>query len=198
MVLGFLRRLLSGPRSSGQSQSVNRGVDTGPPRPMGEFLEDGRYVPHPEELARAKPIPPVGEWWDPQSVGLSEEEAGWPIVASREWRPRRVESDGLRLRDPVWLPGFKHAFHGMVWTDRGVYLVDGLTYAILYKATGRRTAEEIVEEILEEYSDYDEHLKKLLEKGPEAWSREERDYVHGFISALYFQMALLRKEGLLE
>ncbi len=185
MVLGLFRR-----RKGGNPPVAEA-------RPMGEDSEDG-YVPTQEELARAEPIPPVGEWWNPEDVGLTWEEAGWPLVARHEWKPRRARSYGRYFRDVLWLPGYKLGFHGMVWANGRIYLVDGATLSILHEADGTKTAYEIVEKVATSYIEYlpdDDSLKTAFTK--ENPSEDEKKEVRGFFSALFFQMALLKKKGLL-
>jgi len=191
VVFGFLKKKKEKASTGDLTQSITK--------PLGRITDNG-YIPDPRELAIAIPIPPVGEWWNPRDVGLSQEEAGWPIVMRKEWRPRRVRSSGEYLREIIWRPEYKFPFYGMVWANGRVYLVGAFTYAILRKADGSRIAEEIMSEILSEipkYLDENYSLKIALEKPPERRTDDEQKEVIGFINALYFQMALLRKLGLL-
>ncbi len=199
MVLGFLRRLLGGPRSSGQSQSVNRGVDTGPPRPMGEFLEDGRYVPHPEELARAEPLPQLLLEVEEVLGRVPEEEYGWVLLNADSWKPVITGGRGHVLAERVMVPGRRYPYEAIIWGPDGkIYLVDALTYAILYEAAeGGKTAREIVEALLAEQLENlpDDYPIKKAFTGPD--THENRELRHGTIAAFYAQMALLRSLGLL-
>ena len=202
MVFGFLRRRRGGSKGGTPRFHPQQGNPPVPPstpitEPIGEDLDDG-YIPDPRELAAAEPIPPMGDWWNPEDVGLSWDEAGWPLVYKDVWRPKRVRSHGRFFRDPLWLPGFKMGFIGMVWANGKIYLVDGASLAILYEADGTKTASEIVERIVHGYVQHlpeNDSLRIAFSRANP--SEEEKKEMYGFISALYFQMALLKKKGLL-
>ncbi|MEB3861182.1 MAG: hypothetical protein GSR84_03055 [Desulfurococcales archaeon] len=189
MVLGLFRRRGNPPAAGAK-----------PIGPRGRMTPEG-YIPTPEELEAAEPIPPMGEWWDPKSVGMSEEEAGWVLLARDEWRPRRKEGlKGRALAEPVYRPGFKMPFHALAFDTKSgrIYLLDGTSHAMIYEATGDKTAREIVEMLIEEaipaLHDDDPLKIAFLKEEP---GEEDKKEIESFIAALYFQMALLRSKGLL-
>ena len=133
---------------------------------------------------------------------ISEEELGWVLINKEVWRPRRTKGQrGAMLVDPVRLPGYRFPYDAMIWDGKGnVYLVDALTYALLYDSQGRRTAKEIVEDLITSYVSMlpeDDNLRMAFEKKPGEMTEDDRDIVYGSIAGMYAQLALLRKLGLI-
>lgn len=186
MVLGFLRR-----RRPGAGQGARTG-------PRGQLTPEG-YIPTPEELQAAEPLPPIWEWEDPLDV-LSAEEYGWVLVNKDAWRPRgRKGVVAAILKEPVHLEGYTWPHHAMAWRPEGkIYLLDMASYALLHDSKKGLTARELVEAVAQEY------IEKLPDGNPlkmaamkEEPSQEEKEMLWGLAASLYAQLAILRKYGLL-
>ncbi len=181
-----------------------RGGSRGAPRwrLLGRFTEDGEYIPHPDEVAGAEPLPQL--LLDEGVVDLlSEEEYGWVLLNRETWRPRRPEGvHGSLLRDPVRVPGRDLPYDAIIWgADGSVYLADALTFALLRDSIGEKTASELV---TEHFTGYVSRLPKdnpwrkaLEEEGLENTSEDVREGILGALAAYYAQLAYLRKKGLL-
>lgn len=187
MVLGLFRRRGNPP------------ADTGV-KPMGEKTEKG-YIPHPEELAKAEPLPQL-LFEDTVLELLSEEELGWALLAKDEWKPRRPKGvKGAVLVNPVKLPGRKWPYETIIWSRDGkIYLADALTYTLLADATGELTARELVEENLTGFIEHlpdDDEIKIVFQTDPDKLDEETKYWRDGIIAAFYAQLALLKKLGLL-
>ncbi len=191
MVLGFLRRK----RSQGSSAKPQiKG-------PMGEFTEDRRYIPHPQELAVAEPLPQLLLEMDALEA-ISDEDYKW-VMANREtWRPKRPEGQhGALLKDPVRLPKREFSYDAIIWNvDGKIYLADALTFALLRDSVGELTAKELVMEHLTGYiMELPENnpWRRALEAGYENADEKTKEGIFGAISAYYIQLAYLKKKGLL-
>ncbi len=184
MVLGVFKRKKSNPPA-----------DTGA-RPMGEKTEKG-YIPHPQELAKAEPLP---DWLLGVEETLSivpEEEYGWVLLNTRQWKPKGPKGQvGRLLAEPVRLPGKKYTLEALIWNPDGrMFLVDALTYTIIGLSDGSRTAGEIAEIVLTKFIEAlpsDNPLRKAFES-----EEKNNSDVEGTIAAVYAQMALLRHKGII-
>ncbi len=191
MVLGLFKgRRKSNPPAAGATEA----------KPMGEKTPEG-YIPHPEELAKAEPLPQL-LFEDTVLELLTEEELGWALLAKDEWKPKRVRGvKGAVLADPVRLPGKKWPYETIIWGNNGkIYLADALTYSLLADATGELTAREIVEENLSGFIKHlpeDDEIKIVFQTDPGELDEETKYWRDGIIAAFYAQLALLKKLGLL-
>ena len=191
MVLGLFkgRRKGGNPPAAGTTET----------RPMGEKTPEG-YIPHPEELAKAEPLPQL-LFEDTVLELLTEEELGWALLAKDEWKPKRPSHQkGSMLVEPVRLPGRKWPYDAIVWNGDKIYLVDALTFALLKDATGELTARELVEKTLTGFIEHlpeDDEIKIVFQTDPGELDEETKYWRDGIIAAFYAQLALLKKLGLL-
>ena len=189
MVLGFLRR-----RRGGGSPA--QGSRAGP---KGQMTPEG-YIPTPEELQIAEPLPHVVDGWVPPEHGVSEEEYGWVLLNRDTWKPcMKAGVSGRALKDPIKVGAYE--YEAMEWGPDGkIYLADGITHALLAETYNcDKTAREIVESLIEETVEMlpeDNPWKKAFVTG-EADEQVKKE-IKGMIAAYYRQLALLRNRGLIE
>ncbi len=188
MVLGLFRRR-SNPPAAGAK----------PIGPRGRMTPEG-YIPTPEELEAAEPLPQAVEYWEPEEHGLKDEDWGWVLLAKNEWKPCMKNGvSGRALKNPVFVNG--KSYEAMEWGPDGkIYLVDGITHALLAETYNcNKTAAEIAEKIMEETISElpkDNPWRQAVEAGKiEGQVKRE---LYGMYATFLKQLALLRSRGLIE